>query len=290
MSASHRKPYVENEFAIEALSPIDGRRRPVATASHLFAPFAADLSADGVLSWTWLSPEQETCKGYARHLRSTAQQPRKVDAALWRRFAALSFRSDEDIRKFAEKWGPLGGGQPEKITEWRRFANLANALIRCSVALTNDELGADDDWRAICAWLGCLAEPYLNLPPQDSAALGRTRRERAQFPRTLLLVQALNKWFAESKGNNLLRLVRNQHVIEPFSTTLFGILALQLAYRITRAQEMVVCFHCKTLFSPKRAPSHGTRQFCAKCRRTKKPQLYVARDYRRRRNATKADL
>ena len=124
MSVSHRKPYVENEFAIEALAPIDGRRRPVATASHLFAPFEADLSADGVLSWTWLSPEQETCKGYARHLRSTARQPRKVDAALWRRFAALSFRSDEDIRKFAAKWGPLRGKQTEKITELASIREL----------------------------------------------------------------------------------------------------------------------------------------------------------------------
>ena len=168
-------------------------------------------------------------------------------------------------------------------TEWRRFANLASALIRCSATLTNDDLGTDDDWRAICAWLRCHAESYLGPPPQNSAAQGRMHRELARYLRRLLLVQALNKWFAESKGNGLLRLVRNQAVIEPFSTTLFGILALQLAYRITRAQEMVVCFHCKTLFSPKRAPSHGTRQFCAKCRETGRPQMYVARDYRRRR-------
>jgi hypothetical protein len=282
MSVTHRKPNAESKFAIDALSPIDWRRRPVATASHLIVPFAADLSADGVLSWTWLSPEQETYKGSGRHVRTTAHQPRKVDAALWRRFAALSFGSDEGIRKFAAKWGPLRGKQTETITEWRRFANLASALIRCSVALTNDELGTDDDWRAICAWLRCHAESYLGLPQQNSAAQGRMRRESARFLRKLLLVQALNKWFAESKGNGLLRLVRNQPVIEPSSTTLFGILALQLTYRIIGAQEMVVCFHCKTLFSPKRAPSHGTRQFCLKCRGMGRPQMYAARDYRRR--------
>jgi hypothetical protein len=239
MSVTPRKQTVESKIAIEALSPLDWRRRPVATASHLIAPFAAELSAGGVLSWTWFSPEQETCKGYARKIRTTAHQPRKVDAALWRRFAALSFGSDEDIRQFAAKWGPLREKQTETITEWRRFANLANALIRSSVALTHDELGTDDDWRAICAWLRCDAASYLDLPPQKSAGQGRTQLEFARYLRRLLLVQALNKWFAETKGNRLLRLVRNQPVIEPFSTSLFGILALQLAYRITRAQEIV---------------------------------------------------
>jgi hypothetical protein len=287
MPVSHRKPYLESKFAIEALTPIDWRRRPVATATHLIIPFAADLSESGVLSWTWFSPEQETYRGSGRIIRTTAHQPRKVDAALWRRFAALSFRSDEDIRKFAAKWGPLRDKQTETITEWRRFANLATALIKCSVTLTNDGFGTDDDWRTICAWLGCHAEPYLGLPSQTPDAEGRKHREFARYLRKLLLVQSLNKWFAESKGNGLLRLVRSQAVIEPFSTTLLGILALQLAYRITRAQEMVVCFHCKTMFSPKRAPSHGTRQFCAKCRETGRPQMYVARDYRRRRNGRK---
>src|SRR5260370_37300101 len=99
MPLSLRQPNVERKFAIEALTPTDWRRRPVATASHLIVPFAADLSAGGVLSWTWLSPEQETYRGSVRNARTTTHQPRKVDAPLWPRFAALSFRRDEDIRQ-----------------------------------------------------------------------------------------------------------------------------------------------------------------------------------------------
>ena len=199
---------------------------------------------------------------------------------LWRKFAALSFGSDEDIRKFAERWGPLRGGPTETIAEWRRLATLASALVRSSVALANGDLGENGDWGIIGDWLGYDCEPYLRLPDRISVA----RHDVALLSRRGLIAQALNRWFAESKGNVLLGLVKDELVIEPSSNTLLGILVLQLAYRITRAQEMVVCFHCKALFSPVRAPSHGTRQFCAKCRRKGKSQMYAARDYRRRRN------
>ena len=198
---------------------------------------------------------------------------------LWRKFAALSFGSDEDIRKFAGRWGPLRGGPTETIAQWRRLATLANALVRSSVALANGDLGENSDWGIIGDWVGYDCEPYLRRRISDARS-----RDPALLLRRGLIGQAVNRWFADSKGNCLLTLVKEELVFEPSSNTLLGILVLQLAYRITRAQEMVVCFHCKALFSPVRAPSRGTRQFCAKCRRKGKPQMYAARDYRRRRN------
>ena len=119
-------------------------------------------------------------------------------------------------------------------------------------------------------------EPCLRRPEGISDSRSH---DLALLLRRGLIAQALNQWFAESR-NSLFRLVKEELVIEPSSNTLLGILVLQLAYRITRAQEMVVCFHCEAFFSPVRAPSHGTRQFCAKCRRKGKPQMYAARDYR----------
>ena len=95
----------------------------MATASHLSVPFAADLSAGGVLSWT-SSPRTGNVQGIRPHRAHHGSPGPKVDAALWRRFAALSFGSDEDIRKFAAKWGPLRGKQTE-TTGNGRFANLA---------------------------------------------------------------------------------------------------------------------------------------------------------------------
>ncbi len=131
MTGSRRKSNAETNFALEALSPIDLRRRSVGTASHLAVPWSARLSADRVLSWKWQSPSQLTSRGPSG---TTSRQPGKVDSMLWRKFAALSFGSDEDIRKFAERWGPLRGGPTETIAEWRRLATLASALVRSSVA------------------------------------------------------------------------------------------------------------------------------------------------------------
>ena len=276
MTGSRRKSKAETNFALEALSPINLRRRSMGTTSHLAVPWSTQLSADGVLSWKWQSPAQWTSSGSTR---STARQPRKVDSMLWRKFAALSFGSDEDIRKFAGRWGWLRGGPTETIAEWRRFATLANTLVRSSVALANGDLWENNDWRIIGDWVGYDYKPHLRRPERISDARSR---DPELFLRRGLIAQALNRWFAESKGNYLLTVVKEELVIEPSANTLFGILVLQLAHRITRAQEMVVCFHCKALFSPARAPSHGTRQFCAKCRRKGKPQMYAARDYRRR--------
>ena len=278
MTGSRRKSKAETNFALEALSPIELRRRSVGTASHLPVPWSVQLSADGVLSWKWQSPARLTSRGSTR---STSRQPGKVDSMLWRKFAALSFGSDGDIRKFAGRWGSLRGGPTETIAEWRRLATLASALVRSSVALANGDLWENSDWRIIGDWVGYDYEPHLRRPERISDARSR---DPALFLRRGLIAQALNRWFAESKPNSLLTLVKEELVIEPSANTLFGILVLQLAHRITRAQEMVVCFHCKALFSPVRAPSHGTRQFCAKCRRKGKPQMYAARDYRRRRN------
>jgi hypothetical protein len=196
---------------------------------------------------------------------------------LWRKFATLSLGSDQHILKFAGRWGPVYGRQTETVDEWRQLATLAFALVRSSVALARGDLGENGDWDIICDWLGLNFES-LSQTERIPDALGR---KVAPLLRKALIAQALNRWFGQSKGN-LVTWVKEELVVEPSSDTLLGILVLQLAHRITRAQEIVRCFHCRALFSPVRAPSHGTRQFCAKCRTKGKPQMYAARDYRRR--------
>ena len=274
MKRSRLKSSAQNKFALEALSPIELRRRSLGTASHLPVPWSARLSADGILSWKWHSPARFTSRGTSR---STARQHRKVDSMLWRKFAALSLGSDQNIFKFAKRWGPLYGKPTETIAEWRQLATLAFALVRSSVALAHGDLGENSDWDIICDWLGLNFESLS----QTDGIPDALRRKVAPLLRKALIAQALNRWFELSKGN-LVAWVKEELVVEPSSDTLLGILVLQLAHRITRAQEIVTCFHCRALFSPVRAPSHGTRQFCVKCRRKGKPQMYAARDYRRR--------
>src|SRR5215471_18109717 len=101
MSITRAKANLENRF--KAPPPLHFRRRRMATGSHIVRPYEAHLSPIGVLSWIWLSSEQ-TSEGAVCEISSTLHQPRKVDAMLWRSFAALSSRGDEDIRKFSERW------------------------------------------------------------------------------------------------------------------------------------------------------------------------------------------
>ena len=98
------------------------------------------------------------------------------------------------------------------------------------------------------------------------------------------IVLALNRWFGASPGNCLIAHIQDQYVIRPCATTLLGTICTQLAFSIVQANEMVICHHCKKFFggSPR---ARGIRQFCSRCRRTGKPQLYAARDYRRRRSS-----
>jgi hypothetical protein len=256
------------KFAIDAISPNEPRRWPV-TTTHLAAPFSAQLTPNGELSWKWSFPAELSSEG---SFRATVPKPRKVPSTLWCTFAALSLGSDEDFRKFAERWGPLRGDSTEPIATWRHWASLASALVRSSVALEAGDAGTSDDMQIIGALLD--VKPL----PHDSGEVG-------QLVTRSLILRALNVWYAESKGHCLLTLVNDQPVIEPSSTTLFGMLAIQLAHRIARAQERAVCFHCKAFFSPARAPAKGTRPFCPKCRKTQKPGMYAARDYRRRQDS-----
>src|SRR5258706_9540383 len=115
MKRSRLKSSAQNKLALEALSPIELRRRSLATASHLPVPRSAQLSVDGVLSWKWHSPARLTS-------RSAARQYRTVESMLWRKFAALSLGSDENIRKFTARWGPLYARQTETVAEWRQLA------------------------------------------------------------------------------------------------------------------------------------------------------------------------
>jgi len=71
-------------------------------------------------------------------------KPRKMDSRLWRKFAVLADQSDDEIRAFSGRWGPLDpihGEGTETIKRWRRFASLASTLIQSSIALAKDELG-----------------------------------------------------------------------------------------------------------------------------------------------------
>jgi hypothetical protein len=151
------------------------------------------------------------------------------------------------------------------VAEWRRFAILARALLRCALTVGTRVKGRPDDWRAIDEWL----QVPIELAP--TAEYGR-----------LLLVSALNHWHSRSTGNTIVAIAGSRIVMRPYSGYLFGIIGLQVAYAITAARNCLVCFHCAEFYTPKNRPRTGSRNFCSSCQRLKKPQLYAMRDLRAR--------
>ena len=214
------------------------RRSPFSLASHIATPLAARLSRTKVLSWTWHS-ERQTKDG---KFTSVVSKPRKVESGLWKKFASLADQSDEEIRVFAARWGPLGpieAARTENISEWRQLASLAHALIQSSTALAQDELGRAEDWSMIADW--------LTIPEPQSPSGRDSPRVQLMF-RRMVLVRALNQWFTRSQGIGILLLSGDQLVVCPSSTTLFGIIGVQLAQQIAHAERMDLCFHCKQWF------------------------------------------
>jgi hypothetical protein len=270
---------LRNGSVSESISYVTTRRNAkVASVRHLAVPFGAHLSRGGLIEWQWSSQPVLTPTGTRR---TTLHQNRKVSAHLWRDFAVLADAGDERIVAFAARWGPLreddAGAIPrsERLHRWRSFSVLARALLRCSVALKQAELGDAEDWQAICNWLNISVVPELIRPT-------RRRQNDTLLLARFFLVQALNAWYAHSRGNSLVGLFQDKIVIAPTATTLFGIIGTQLAYQITGADQMFLCYHCSRFFSPQRKPSTGMRNFCGACRRSAKPQMYAMRDHRTR--------
>jgi hypothetical protein len=275
MRSSSSDSVAKNNWASESISHVTrSRNGKVAASAHLSVPHEAKLSRNGTLTWQWTSLVV-TLEGTKR---VSPALPRKVSSHLWEDFVALADAESEQIRAFSERWGPLRWEaidcKSEALKDWRYFAQLASALVHCSAALGQGEPGAKSYWSAICQWLNITLDPDLPKP--------EVRKPSTALHRRILLAQALNRWHARSLGNSIIGLQQDKLVIAPQVTTLFGIIGLQLAYRITGASEMLVCHHCTRFFPPKPQQAGQKRAFCPACRKKAKPQLYAMRDYRAR--------
>ena len=257
-----------------------GRGTAIGALTTLPVPFAARLGPGGVLSWQWVSePKQPQASSITT--RTSAHRPRKVDARLWKQFAGLAEASDEMIRRFAERWGPLrreplrrGQAGTETVHEWRKLAGVATAVIRCAADPAQQRPGAPEDWKALCVWLRQPVDPHEFSKGGETAAMLRR----------YVLAAALNHWYAQSSGNRLVSVEEDKLLIRPSVTSLLGIIGLQLATQVTGVSQMLQCYHCHRFFSPPRKPPTGARTFCPRCRSQARPVMYAMRDYRRRRS------
>ena len=223
----------------------------------------------GFLRWKWY-----------RHLREHGQQIEEAGARrlapglqklpmdLCFRFAQLASGSNEQIRVFAERWGPLGidARAEEDIDQWREYATLTAAVLRFA-ATEGTRSGSDTDWATICK-------------STQAKEVNRSRMGIAQ--RRAIAALAVNTWFAKARGHRILDLVDSQLQVRPGASNLLGVLVTQIAHVMARSDERAVCANCKRPFRPKRRLSRGPRQYCPACRKAKVPQRDASRDWRRR--------
>jgi hypothetical protein len=250
-----RDPQAAYELQEANFQLLRGQRSGRMGPSNVYVrPENAKIDAQGRLNWKWSHPNRT----------------QRLPPDLCFRFARLSTATDEEVRKFAARWGPLRIRlEPsESLAEWREYTKLAQSIFR---QLTDER--QVEDWKRICEWI----------------APGAGLAEAGPVPHSfemVLIAAALNKWFGQARGNQILEIVGPRYQTRPTSATLFGALACQIAYKLSVADETVLCAGCATPFTPKRTPSRGARQYCPKCRRAKVPQRDAARDYRKRSRKT----
>jgi hypothetical protein len=188
-------------------------------------------------------------------------------------FARLAQGSQEQIRCFAERWGPLGFelSEGETIDNWRDFARLAQALLRFTAALSVGDPGDEEDWRVIC---------------QSTPAKVLERRRWSRELQLTIVAAAMNILFSRARGHRILTVGDKDLRIQLNASNLMGILVAQIAHVIARSDQKVVCAGCRNPFMPSRPITRGSRQYCTSCRKAKFPQRDAARAYRARREAS----
>jgi hypothetical protein len=239
--------------------------RRLRSVPNLPRPWVCSLK-HGWLFYTWGRKRSGDDRNERIETRTNYKPPRM----LYRRFLNLAEKSDDQIRAFAEQYGPLLGPpySGEKLSEWRNCIQIAVETREAGQRL---ELGIGKRHGA----------------PLEVWELPRGRRNRPPVPLAKTTI---------AKGiSNLLNLRNCTRIFVRWSgrvaellicpTSLLGCVALQLFYSFAGQGEALMCSECGKRFRPKRLPSSGTRRYCSACRRGKIPQRDAMRDWRRRKRS-----
>jgi hypothetical protein len=152
------------------------------------------------------------------------------------------------------------------MEDWRRYAQLARALLRFVGEQVSGGRAKNEDWSTICNFLS-LQLDRAPLPARFQMAI---------------TASAVNAWFAKAHGHRIMDTVDGQLQVVPGASNLFGVLVTQIAHVIARSDQLAVCAGCQNPFTPKRPLSRGSRQYCNRCRNAKVPARDASRDWRRR--------
>jgi hypothetical protein len=186
----------------------------------------------------------------------------------------------------------------ERFDHWQSLAARAGAVLEAAKLLYASKVVPRDLWRPI-------ASNSSETPPCTTAELqDRWVRKRGLSEKELSvellsrqredLGLAVDEWLLMSDVRPRFWWLENERPLVDFQPGpagsqmggLFAALALQLAYRVSRAGRVIECVECGKIEEPTRAPRPGERTFCRDCRAAGVPQRY-ADEARRERNRRK---
>lgn len=210
-------------------------------------------------------------------------------------FARLVLVGSESILEFARSWGVLGlcehglpathnpaqhslsgqvisvGCEPtgkESVQEWQEYARKIRAVLNVAAQIRKGEVGRREDW--------------LVLGMDDE-----------QQPKEIRASEIL----IEKIANTLLDLVNVRPRLQmnpagitishPANSSLFGVIAIQVAQHVAGTNGPLLCSACGELYELlviDRRPRAGERNYCFECRGTA-ARRDASRDYRRRKKA-----
>jgi len=268
---------------------------PVPAAERLDRSTTNPLTS--TIGMRWSVPQSIQIDRDRRYLirRWTGKSPRVQGVApgMLEGFIRLRLASEEQIRDYAREWGflglcehlkphthdrqfyglgrdclPLGaheGAGHEPMSEWRRYARQAWAVLRIAACLRNGKQPQPEDWDAL-DW------PGDNQRPASLAEALST---------VTSVIQLWNGW---SDLRPAFRWTSEGPQVAFGAWHLFGGLTVQLMDTIVwaGARPYEECYHCREPYRPARKPRAGENHYCQDCRDMRYPQIMASRNSRKR--------
>jgi hypothetical protein len=217
-------------------------------------------------------------------------------------FIKLWSESDEKIRQFAERWGPLsiqgdgsqlGAARLERVDSWisygvdhllswTYFSRRAYAVLKLAAKLARGEPGDEADWEIISS-----PQPRGPMFPVSVCAVSPFRMPNHARRRQIIsangiaygesldlegkkhvIADEIRVWLEKFGVSLAMKWVPrfNWQLEMSYGGWLLSAIALQLALRVMRADGLFICSGCDRLYGRVgKRPNAGERNYCPRC-------------------------
>jgi len=160
----------------------------------------------------------------------------------------------------------------EPLDVWRKYAEIARAMLAIAGDLYRDRPGEVNDWRVV-----------LGLGNDDEPP---TWALESPWHGRFFLRSVVNSWLDLARVRPTLWWTEKITTVTLGNRVLFDALAIQLLHVIGRRRGLAICSSCGRFYTPPRRPAANRRRYCDECR----PRAAVrdaSADYRDRQRQAK---